>query len=113
MSRASEKKFALQVYKFVRKVYYLSMDTNTDWLTEEMNRQARAGIPNLDNLGDGTMEYDGPRCVDLDCRRPVDNDNEMCEECSDQPHEFQHDGSRFDNCVCGRIRSIAGYSPVH
>jgi hypothetical protein len=30
----------------------------TDWLTEEMNRQTAAGIPNLDNVGDGTV--DGP-----------------------------------------------------
>jgi len=34
-----------------------------DWLGEEIDRMARAGIPNLDNAGDGTV--DGPDEDDL------------------------------------------------
>ena len=72
--------------------------------------------PIVDNAGHltviGQLEYDGPRCA-LDCGTAVDNDGEWCDPCGDNPHDFQHDGSRHDFCVCGRIRSIGGYSPVH
>ncbi len=60
----------------------------------------------------GCMTADGPRCVTCG-ETEVDNDNEMCDQCGDNPHQFVHDGSRHDFCACGRIRAIAGYSPFH
>ena len=73
--------------------------------------------PIVDNAGHltviGQLEYDGPRCAAGDCDTPTVDDELWCEPCADAPHEFRHDGSRFDFCVCGRIRAIAGYSPVH
>ena len=83
------------------------------------DRLVMAGPALVDNAGTlhplGHLEYDGPRCAGEDCDTAVDNDGEMCDACGDSPHEFQHDGDpRFpDFCVCGRIRSIGGYSPVH
>lgn len=66
--------------------------------------------PIVDMVGDGRMEYDGPRCADTDCNTVVDNDGELCDECGDQPHEFQplHGDGLWPNwCACGRIRAAA------
>lgn len=83
---------------------------------DEFVAAMNSGAPIVDTIGDGRMEYDGPRCAADGCDTAVDNDNhpELCEECADRPHQFIHDGGYRDNfCVCGRIDGIAGYSPVH
>lgn len=54
----------------------------SDWLTEEMNRQHAAGIPNLDNLGAG-VDYDGPRCDECRAPLPEDNGGDLCGECAE------------------------------
>lgn len=60
---------------------------------------------NVDMIGDGTMQYDGPRCAADDCRTPVDNDGEWCEDCGDRPHDHTPGGDRPGWCACGRINA--------
>jgi hypothetical protein len=55
-----------------------------DWLLEEMNRQAREGIANVDNAGHltviGELEYDGPRCARCE-DTPVEDEDVPCADC--------------------------------
>lgn len=57
-----------------------------DWLLEEMNRQARAGIANVDNVGDpdalGAYGLEWDRCA---CGRNIPGDVEQCDECAPCP----------------------------
>ena len=82
------------------------------WASEAHARfvaEMNSGRPIVDMIGDGRMEYDGPRCAADDCSEAVDNDGEMCEDCGDQPHEFRHDGDVHEPnwCACGRHRAAS------
>lgn len=42
-----------------------------------------SGAPIVDMIGDGRMQYDGPRCDR--CGEPVDNDGQLCGDCAPCP----------------------------
>ncbi len=66
------------------------------------DRLVSAG-PIVDMVGDGRMEYDGPRCSAEDCDTAVDNDGEMCElcpSCRGVGGWQQYDGLIIE-CPCG------------
>jgi hypothetical protein len=55
--------------------------------------------PIVDNASDrlyaiGELEYDGPTCATGDCRAPVDDDGQLCDDCT---------------CPCGCCRGAGGW----
>lgn len=74
----------------------------------EFDAAVMAG-PIVDMVGDGRMEYDGPRCAAEDCAAAVEEDGDWCGPCEDTPHEFTPCRNPWwpDWCVCGRIRGAS------
>lgn len=46
----------------------------------EFDAAVMAG-PIVDMVGDGRMEYDGPRCAAEDCDTAVDGEDQQCPDC--------------------------------
>lgn len=80
-----------------------------DWFDRAMN----SGAPIVDAVGDGRMDYDGPRCADDDCDTAVDNDGDRCEDCAGRCPECGAEVARPGLCFDCDVRAsyVGGLAP--